>query len=60
MMGYQRDFQPKLFYHSINLNERILTIPIDVATQFRCNPPPNSGGSRHLIPVQSATPLRRV
>jgi len=23
MMGYQPDFQPKLFYHSINLNERI-------------------------------------
>lgn len=23
MMGYQPDFQPKLFYHSINLDERI-------------------------------------
>jgi transposase len=23
MMGYQKDFQPKLFYHSINLDERI-------------------------------------
>ncbi len=33
-----------------------LTIPFEVATQFRCNPPPKSGGSRHLIPVQSATP----
>ena len=33
-----------------------VTIPFEVATQFRCNPPPKSGGSRHLIPVQSATP----
>lgn len=23
MMGYQLDFQPKLFYHSMNLDERI-------------------------------------
>jgi transposase len=23
MMGYQPDFQPKLFYHSMNLDERI-------------------------------------
>jgi transposase len=25
MMGYQKDLQPKLFYHSINLDERIST-----------------------------------
>jgi CRISPR/Cas system-associated protein endoribonuclease Cas2 len=47
-------------YRQLLENGGYLTIPFDVATQFRCNPPPKSGGSRHLIPVDSATPLRRV
>jgi len=34
----------------------LMRIPFDVATQFRCNPPPNSGGCRHLIPLHLATP----
>jgi predicted amidophosphoribosyltransferase len=32
------------------------TIKIDAHCVFRLMSPPNSGGSRHLIPLQSATP----
>lgn len=36
----------------------IVRIPTQVATRFRFIAPPHSGGSRHLIPIHSATPFK--